>query len=35
MQLTVEVQLLKSRQAQQTRGDRLHAGGTDIVVCNK
>jgi hypothetical protein len=35
MQLTVEVQLLKGRQVQQTRGERLHAGGTDIVGCNK
>ena len=35
MQLTVEVQLLKSRQVQQTRGERLHAGGTDTVACNK
>ena len=34
MQLTVEVQPLKSRQVQQTRGERLHAVGTDIVVCN-
>jgi len=35
MQLTAEVQLLKGRQVEQTRGERLHAGGTDIVVCNK
>jgi hypothetical protein len=35
MQLTAEVQLLKSRQALQTRGERLHAIVNDIVVCNK
>ena len=34
MQLTAEVQLLKGRQVQQTRGERLNAG-SDIVVCNK
>jgi len=34
MQLTPEVQLLKGRRI-QTRGERLHAGGTNIVGCNK